>query len=182
MFVSVLNISSVIIAPEGEITNLLCRGPRISIIFLSPLFSAPSSNLLPKKRAPQRLPSASLDFAALDPSPPAFNRGYENQAACSLFIFSELLCVLPAARAMAFPSTGHRSELGVHQELMREVHESAAKLSLCKELKVEALPRFMVLVFKVPVIELRTCFPCCSEAGTSCRIQYSSGHRGFQRA
>lgn len=124
----------------------------------------------------------SHDFAASDPSPPAFNRGYENQAACSLFIFSDLLCALPAAGAMAFPNTGHHSELRVHPGLMREVHESAAKLSLCKKIKVEALPRFTVLVFKVLVTELRTCFSCCSEAGTSCRAQCSSGCGGFQRA
>lgn len=96
----------------------------------------------------------SHDFAASGPSPPAFNRGYENQAACSLFIFSDLLCVLPAARAVAFPNTGHRSELRVLPGLMREVRESAAKLSLCKKIKVEASPRFMVLVFEVLVFFL----------------------------
>lgn len=87
----------------------------------------------------------SHDSAASDPSPPVFNRGYENQAACSLFVFSDLLCVLPAARATAFPNTGHRSELQVHPGLAGEVQETAAKLSLCKKIKVKASPRFTVL-------------------------------------
>jgi len=89
--------------------------------------------------------------------------------------------VLPAARAASFPNTGHHSELGVHPGL-REVRKSVAKLSLCKKIKVEALPRFTVLAFKVLVIDLRTRFSCCSEAETNCRVQCSSGHRGFQRA
>lgn len=60
--------------------------------------------------------------------------------------------MLPAARTMAFPNTGHCSEFGVLPGWMREVHKSAAKLSLCKKIKVEASSRFMVLMFKVLVI------------------------------
>lgn len=173
--------------PQKEIkTGLLCTEGQKNLQFFLPSDSVHHPSLwLPKKRAPQRLPSAFLQLTwlcRLDPSPPAFNRGYENQAACSLFIFSDLLCVLPAAGAMAFPNTGHRSELRVHPGLMREVHKSVAKMSLCKRIKAEASPRFTVLAFKVLVIELKTCFSCCSEAGTSCWVGCSSGHRGFQRA
>lgn len=84
-----------------------------------------------------------------------------------------------------FPITGHRSQLEVHPGLMREVYDSAAELSLCKKNpQVKASPGFTVLVCKVLVIELQTwtCFSCYSEAATRCRVQCSSGHRGFQRA
>lgn len=64
--VSVMNVSSVVTAPEGDKDRLAVhRGPKISIIFPPPFLCAPSSPLLPKKRAPQRLPSAFLELAWL---------------------------------------------------------------------------------------------------------------------
>lgn len=111
-----MNVSSIITAPEGEKGRIAVhRGPKISIIFSFPAFSVHHPPLCCQRKEPPRgYPQPFLnshDFAASDPSPPVFNRGYENQAACSLFVFSDLLCVLPAARAMAFPHTGHHSEL-----------------------------------------------------------------------
>lgn len=64
--VSVMNVSSVVTAPEGDKDRrAVHRGPKISIIFPPPFLCAPSSPLLPKKRAPQRLPSAFLELAWL---------------------------------------------------------------------------------------------------------------------
>lgn len=134
---SVMDISSVTTAPGGEKDRIAVhRGPKISIIFPFPPFSVHHPPLCCQRKEPLRgYPPPFLnshDFAASDPSPPVFNRGYENQAACSLFVFSDLLCVLPAARAMAFPNPGHHRELWVHPGLTGEVQETAAKLSLCK--------------------------------------------------
>lgn len=145
---SVVNVSSVITGPEREKDRIAVQRAKHFHNFSFPPFSVHHPPLCcQRKEAPRGYPLPFLnshDFAASDPLPPVFNRGYENQAACSLFVFSDLLCVLPAARAMAFPNTGHHSELWVHPGLTREVQKTAAKLSLCKKDKVKDLPRFTV--------------------------------------
>lgn len=120
--------SFVITTTEGDKGRLAVhRGPKISINVSSSLLCAPSFPLTAKEKSSSEV-TLCLSWTHMTPalgsSPPAFNRGYENQAARSLFIFSDLLCVLPAAEAVAFPNAGHRSEIGAHP-VMGEVHESA---------------------------------------------------------
>lgn len=121
------NFSSVITAAEGDKGRLAVhRGPKISINVSSSFLCAPSSPLTAKEKSSSEV-TLCLSWTHMTPalgsSPPAFNRGYENQDAWALFIFSDL-CVLPAARVMAFPNAGHLSELWAHS-VIGEVHESA---------------------------------------------------------
>lgn len=121
------NFRSVVTATDGDKGRLAVhRGPKISINVSLSLLCTPSSPLTAKEKSSSEV-TLCLSWTHMTPalgsSPPAFNRGYENQDARSLFIFSDL-CVLPAAGIMAFPNTGHLSELRVHP-VKGEVHESA---------------------------------------------------------
>lgn len=75
----------------------------------------PLLDSVPKKRAPYRflyccpLPPLSPKqqaSTAYELAPPTFNPGYENRAARSLFIFSDLFCASPAVAVTARSSAG----------------------------------------------------------------------------
>lgn len=173
---SVMNVSSVITAPEGEKDRIAVhRGPKISIFFPFPPSLCTILPFAAKEKSPSevtlRLSWTHMTLPLRILHPLCLTEVMKTKL-LALCLFSVIFSVCSQQpEPWPFPTQGITVSSKCTQGWRERCRRQQPSWAYVKKLRSRPHQDLQCFVFKVLVIELRSCFSCCSEAETSCRVQ-----------
>lgn len=173
---SVVNVSSVIIGPEGEKDRIAVhRGPKISIIFPFPPSLCTILPCAAKKKSP---PEVTLRLSWIHMTsllrilhPLCLTEVMKTKllALCLFSVIFSVCCQQP--EPWPFPIQGITVSSECTQGWQERGRRQQPSWAYVKKIRSRPHQDLQCFVFKVLVAELNSCFSGCSEAQTSCRRQ-----------